>query len=41
MGNKLESVRTDLEKVEDIHQDSLEMAQEDAEVMRDIRDILK
>lgn len=41
MGNKLESVRTDLEKVEDIHQDSLEMAQEDAEEMRDIRDILR
>lgn len=40
MGNKLESVRNNLEQAKDRHADSLEMAREDAEEMKEIRSII-
>lgn len=40
MGNKLEKVKTDLEQAKDTHSRSLEMAQEDAAEMKEIRSMI-
>lgn len=40
MGSKLEKAGRDVEQVQELHQKSLEMGQEDAEEMKEIRSIL-
>ena len=40
MGNKLETVKGNLEQAKDTHSRSLEMAQEDAQEMKDIRSMI-